>query len=150
MCIQAPMADAMATGMRDFTLNSKRRSSITRNTAEIGVPNVADMPAAAPLANRILLSEPVTLINWPIREPNDPPVWMIGPSAPKGCPEPIVKAADRALRTPTFASILLLPSRTDSMASGMPCQIILVEPYLIISPATRPPNAGTRITSNPR
>ncbi len=74
MCIHTPMADAIATGIRDFTLNSKSSSSITRKTAEIGVPNVAAIPAAAPHDKRILLSDPVTLMSWPIREPNEPPV----------------------------------------------------------------------------
>ena len=68
------MADAIAIGIKDFTRNSNSSSSMTRNTAEIGVPNVAAIPAAAPHDNRILLSEPVTLISWPIREPKAPPV----------------------------------------------------------------------------
>ncbi|MDG7006822.1 MAG: hypothetical protein JRN06_01105 [Nitrososphaerota archaeon] len=84
MCIQAPMADAMATGTKDLTLNSNNRSSIARRTAAMGVPKVAAIPAAAPEAKRIFLSAPVMLTACPMKEPKAPPVWIMGPSAPKG------------------------------------------------------------------
>ncbi len=101
-CINAPTAEAIPTGTNDFTLNSNKISSTTSSTAEIGVPNVAAMPAAAPDASSNLLSDPVTLTSCPINDPKAPPVWMIGPSAPNGCPEPIVNEAESAFNIPTF------------------------------------------------
>jgi hypothetical protein len=44
------------------------------------------MPAAAPAASRILRSEAETGMTCPSSEPIDPPVTMIGPSAPNGPP----------------------------------------------------------------
>jgi len=63
MCIQPPIADAIAIGTRDLTLNSNVKSSIARNMPEIGVPKAAARPAPAPVATRILLSVDVTLIS---------------------------------------------------------------------------------------
>ncbi|MDG7006821.1 MAG: hypothetical protein JRN06_01100 [Nitrososphaerota archaeon] len=60
----------------------------------------------------------------------------------------MVTAAETAFKTPTLGSILLRLRRTDSIVSGMPCPIILGEPYLIRSPAMRPPEAGRTMTSN--
>ena len=46
-------------------------------------------------------------------EPKEPPVMMIGPSAPKGPPEPIDMAADSGFSTATFGSTLLPASLAD-------------------------------------
>ncbi len=67
---------------------------MTRTTAANGVPNVAAMPAAAPLANNTLRSDGETENSCPSKEPNAPPVTMIGPSAPNGPPAPMAIAAD--------------------------------------------------------
>jgi len=48
-----------------------------------------------------------------------------------------------------LGSILLLLSRTDSMVSGIPWPMILVEPNLMRRPAIRPPMAGRTMTSAP-
>ena len=52
------------------------------------------MPAAAPDASRILRSDGDTGSAWPTSDPREPPVTMIGPSAPKGAPVPIAIAAE--------------------------------------------------------
>src|SRR5271168_4139624 len=54
-----------------------------------GVANVADMPAAAPATRSVFRSASVTCSHWAIKDPTAPPVIMIGPSAPKGPPDPI-------------------------------------------------------------
>jgi hypothetical protein len=61
-------------------------------------------------------------------EPTDPPVMMIGPSAPNGPPEPIEMADDRGFKTATFGDIRLPPIRIASNASGMPCPRIRSDP----------------------
>jgi hypothetical protein len=53
-------------------------------------------------------------------EPNAPPVMMMGPSAPKGPPDPIEIADEIGLRMATRGSMRLPLSRIDSMASGIP------------------------------
>ena len=57
------MADAIAIGTRDLTLNSNVKSSIASKIPEIGVPKAAANPAPAPIATRLLRSDAVTLIN---------------------------------------------------------------------------------------
>ena len=53
-------------------------------------------------------------------EPSAPPVMMIGPSAPKGPPEPIETADDKGFKTATFGCMRLWPIRIASIASGIP------------------------------
>ena len=91
--------DATTSGTKARCENSKSSSSIASTTAASGAPNVADMPAAAPHASRILRSDGVTRISWPMSDPSAPPVTMIGPSAPNGPPVPIAIAADSGLAT---------------------------------------------------
>ena len=67
---------------------------MARITPAIGVLKVADIPAAAPHASNTLRSAAVVEINWPTSEPNAPPVWITGPSAPNGPPVPIAIAAE--------------------------------------------------------
>ena len=45
---------------------------------------------------------------------------MIGPSAPKGPPEPMEMATEIGLRSSTGGEMRLPPSRMFSIASGMP------------------------------
>ena len=59
------------------------------------------MPAAAPQANSTLRSTAVVRISCPTIEPNAPPVWMIGPSAPNGPPVPMAAAVAIGLKTAT-------------------------------------------------
>lgn len=68
------------------------------STAETGLPNVADMPAAAPAASKVLRLSADVFVICPSNEPKAPPVAIIGPSAPKGPPVPIASAAESGLR----------------------------------------------------
>ena len=94
----APVIQANATGIIDLGENSKSNNSIAKNIAAIGLPKIAAIPAVAPAANKIFLSLGEIFNNWPKVEPKAPPVAMIGPSAPKGPPEPIDIAEDIGLR----------------------------------------------------
>ena len=78
------------------------------------------MPAAAPAARRILRSDGVTGITWPSSDPIDPPVTMMGPSAPNGAPVPIAMAAEIGLAMAVRGEMRLCLVSTASMASGMP------------------------------
>ena len=65
--IPAAMLDDTTRGTKAREENSKRSSSIARITAASGAPNVADMPAAAPHASRILRSDGDVGTTCPIR-----------------------------------------------------------------------------------
>ena len=99
----------------------EQQSSTARITAASGEPKVADMPAAAPQASRILRSAGDTRTTWPSSEPIAPPVTMIGPSAPNGAAVPMATAADTGLATAVRGAIRLCFVSTASIASGMPC-----------------------------
>ena len=75
---------------------------------------------------------------------------MIGPSAPNGPPVPIAMAAEIGFNNATLGSIRLRLTSTASIASGIPCPLILELPYLAITPTTSPPATGTRMTHHPR
>jgi len=104
--------------LRGFHSNSS--SSTASITDATGAAKVADMPAAAPATSRVFRSALVRWKNCAISDPIAPPVMMIGPSAPKGPPEPIEIADDSGLSTATFGSTRLPLIRIASMASGMP------------------------------
>jgi hypothetical protein len=148
---RAPAAAAAAsdTGMIDRGRNSNSSSSTARRTAETGLPNVAAIPAAAPAARSVLRSAAVVLSTCPISDPSAPPVAMIGPSAPKGPPVPIAIAADTGLRNVIRAGIRLWLSSTCSIASGIPCPRMALDPYRAISPTISPPSTGTSTTKGP-
>jgi len=109
MRIAVAAAEASATGMMERARYSKSSSSTARSTADIGLPKVAVMPAAAPAASSVFLSSAVMLKTWPTTEPSAPPVAMIGPSAPNGPPVPIAIAAEMGLRNITRGEMRLLP-----------------------------------------
>ena len=140
---------AITRGINERPRNSKSNNSIARITPAIGVLNVAAIPAPAPQASSTLRSAAVVDTNCPTSDPNAPPVWMIGPSAPKGPPVPIAMAAESGFRIATFASMRLREVSTASIASGMPCPLILSEPYFAMSPTIRPPITGITITQGP-
>src|SRR5439155_7932509 len=71
---------------------------------------------------------------------------MIGPSAPNGPPVPIAIAAEIGFKIATLGSMRLRLISTASMASGMPCPLILAVPYLAMKPTITPPITGIRIT----
>ena len=128
--------------------NSNSRSSIASTTAAKGVPNVAAMPAAAPHASRIFRSLAETWITWPTSEPIAPPVTMIGPSAPNGPPVPIATAADSGLATAVLGATRLRRVRIASIASGMPCPL-MIGAHRAISVTTAPPAIAVSTTSGP-
>ncbi len=49
----------------------------------------------------------------------------------------------------TFAEILLLSVTTASMASGIPCPLILGVPYFAMTPTIKPPRTGMTMTIQP-
>ncbi len=61
-------------------------------------------------------------------EPIAPPVMIMGPSAPKGPPEPIEIAAEIGFKMASRGWTLLPLMRIDSRASGIPCPRIRSEP----------------------
>jgi hypothetical protein len=78
------------------------------------------MPPAAPATNNVLRSALVKWNNWATIEPTAPPVMMIGPSAPKGPPEPMEMAEEIGFSNAILGSIRLPFSKMDSIASGIP------------------------------
>src|SRR5215831_2937522 len=98
---------ARATGIKLRGFHSKSSSSTASKTAATGDANVADMPAAAPATSRVFRSLLVRRKNCAISEPKAPPVIIMGPSAPKGPPEPIEMAADSGFKKATRGSTRL-------------------------------------------
>ena len=119
---------AKATGTSERGRHSKSSNSTASNTAAKGAAKVADMPAAAPATSSVVRSASVSLTHCASSDPKAPPVMMIGPSAPKGPPDPMAMAAEIGLSTATRGSTRAPFSRMASMASGMPWPRILSEP----------------------
>ena len=119
-------------------------------TAASGLPKMAAMPEQAPAARIIFRSAEEICMSWPVREPNAPPVAMMGPSAPKGPPVPIEIAADRGFRNVMAGGIRLSSMIIFSMASGIPCPVMDREPNRAISPTRKLPAIGIKITDHPR
>ena len=69
---------------------------------------------------------------------------IMGPSAPKGPPEPMEMAEESGLRIATFGSMRLPLSRIDSIAYGMPWPRMRSEPYFAMTPMMRAPAIGTK------
>ena len=119
---------ATETGMKLRGFHSNSSSSTASNTAAVGVPKIAVMPATAPATSSVLRSAALRSKNCAKSEPSAPPVMMIGPSAPNGPPVPIAIAEDSGFRIATFGDIRLWPIRMVSIASGMPWPRIAFEP----------------------
>ena len=98
--MRKPSAVAAARPMRTIErgLNSKANSSTPNRVAATGVPNTALMPAAAPATSSARRWAAVRWKSWPTMEPTAPPVKMIGPSAPKGPPVPMLMALEIGFR----------------------------------------------------
>src|SRR5207247_6917396 len=92
--ITAAVALARATGIKLRGFHSNRSNSAPTIAAAMGEANVADIPPAAPATRSVFRSVLEKWKNWAAIEPKAPPVMMIGPSAPKGPPEPIDIAED--------------------------------------------------------
>ena len=76
--------------------------------------------------------------------------WMIGPSAPKGPPVPMAKAVAIGFKTPTRIRTRLFPSRTASIASGIPWPFRVGSQKWTRMPTSSPPTGGMRMTQVPR
>lgn len=148
--VKPAIAQARATGSKLRGRSSNRSSSTASNTAAIGVPKTAVIPATAPATSNVFRSPALTCTCCAMSEPMAPPVMIIGPSAPKGPPLPIAIADDNGFNTATFAVILLFLKTIASMASGIPWPRIASEPKRAISPMIKPPIIGTGMTHNPR
>ena len=144
------VALAMATGMKLRGFHSKRSSSMARRTAAMGEAKVADIPAAAPATRRLFLSAAVRRKHWAMIDPKAPPVMMMGPSEPKGPPEPIEMAADTGLRIATLGSTRLPRIKIASRASGMPCPRMRSDPKRARTPMISAPRTGTATIHRPR
>lgn len=110
---------------------------------------MAAIPPAAPATSSVFRSAAERWNAWANRDPNAPPVMMMGPSAPNGPPLPIETAEDSGLSSATLALIRLRPIRIASMASGIPWPRIFSDPKRAIRPTTSPPAIGTRIAHQP-
>src|SRR5690606_10423840 len=144
-CTPAASDVATTSGTKARVENSNSSSSIAMTTAASGAPKVAAMPAAAPLASRILRSDGDTSTSCPSSDPSAPPVTMMGPSAPKGPPVPMAIAADSGLATAVRGSTRLDRRRTASIASGMPWPL-MIGAQRAMTPTSRPPITGTITT----
>src|SRR5580700_4753513 len=98
----AATALANATGIRLRGFHSNKSSSTASKTDATGAAKVADIPAAAPATNSVLRSVLVKWNNCAIIDPIAPPVIMMGPSAPKGPPDPIEIADEMGFNNATF------------------------------------------------
>ncbi len=141
---------ASVTGISERGRYSNSSNSIASRTAATGLPNVAAIPAAAPAANSVFRSATVMRMNCPNTDPKAPPVAMIGPSAPKGPPVPIEMAEETGFKNVTRAGIRLSLVRICSIASGMPCPRIAVEPYRAIIPIMSAPMMGMGTDHQPK
>ena len=103
MKVAVPVASA--TGRKVRPLISGIISSIANITPPIGVLKVAAIPAPAPAATRVIRCQAAILITWPTVEPNEAPIWMIGPSRPTAAPLPIESAEASDLTAATTGRI---------------------------------------------
>ena len=74
---------------------------------------------------------------------------MIGPSAPKGPPVPMLMALEIGFKMAKRGCTLLPLIKIRSMASGMPCPRICSEPNRAIRPTIRPPPMGMMMAMAP-
>ena len=74
---------------------------------------------------------------------------MMGPSAPKGPPVPMLTTLETGFSRASRGATRLPFARMFSMASGMPWPRICSEPYRAIRPMTTPPATGIRTASRP-
>ena len=142
-----PTAAAMGTNERGR--HSKTRISTPKSTAASGVPNTAAIPPDAPATSSVRRSRAVRSRNCAKTEPTAPPVRMIGPSAPKGPPEPMLIALESGFRKTSRGSTLLPLIRIVSIASGMPWPRIRSEPKRAMRPTMSPPTTGITTVQAP-
>ena len=74
----------------------------------MGVLKVAAIPAPAPAAINVIRCHGGMRMSCPIVDPNDEPIWMIGPSRPIDPPLPMESAEASALMSATTGRIMPL------------------------------------------
>ena len=114
----------------------------------MGVAKTPAIPAAAPVASRMRRSAADTGSSWPRSEPVQPPVTMIGPSAPKGPPVPMATAAETGLARRTRGRMRLSRSTIASSDSGMPWPLMTGD-HRASSATTSAPPTATPIREGP-
>ena len=145
----AAVAAAAAAGTIDRGLHSNSSSSTASRVAATGVPNTPVMPPAAPATSSVLRSVDERRTSWATSEPSAPPVRMIGPSAPKGPPLPMLITLETGLSTARRGLTRLPRTRMFSIASGMPWPRIASDPKRAMNPTTRPPATGISTLAGP-
>jgi len=96
---------AMATGTSVRALTSWSTISIAKRTPPTGVLNVAAMPPPAPAAMRVIRCQVGTRSSCPSVDPNEEPIWMMGPSRPTAPPLPMESAEASDLMAATIGRI---------------------------------------------
>ena len=79
------------------------------------------MPPAAPHARKLMIRRGGILNHCPRLDPNEAPIWTIGPSEPADPPVPMVSADAMDLTTATIGRIRPPLVRTAFITSGTPC-----------------------------
>ena len=92
----ATIADSITVNSAS-TENSRRISSIPKNTPVTGALNVAAIPPPAPQATRIRIRFSGIRTRWPRLEASADPICTIGPSRPTDPPVPMHNAEATAL-----------------------------------------------------
>ena len=104
MKVAVPVASA--TGRKVRVLTSGIINSMANITPPMGVLKVAAMPAPAPAATSVIRCQGSMRMIWPIVEPSEAPIWMIGPSRPTAAPVPIARAEANDFTIATTGRIL--------------------------------------------
>ena len=116
----ATIADSITVNSAS-TENSRRISSIPKNTPVTGALNVAAIPPPAPHATRIRIRSSGIRTRWPRPEASADPICTIGPSRPTDPPVPMHNADATALTALTWGRIRPPWSATAIITSGTPC-----------------------------
>ncbi len=99
--IEVAVAVATTTGRKVRFDTSGSNSSTANITPPSGVLKVAAMPAPAPADSSVIFCQRTSDSLRASVEPNEAPIWMIGPSRPTEAPEPIeiAEASDFTMAT---------------------------------------------------
>ena len=138
---------AITIGLNCATAKSPTITSAAKIAPAIGALKVAARPAAAPQPTSVRSWRPGTRSACPIAEPSTAPICTIGPSCPAEPPEPSV-TADAVIFTAAVRRRITPPrSATASITSGIPWPRASGAKRRITRPATRPPSAGRKTST---
>ena len=129
-------------GERLETCRSPSTTSMEKRAPAMGALNVAATPAAAPQATKERSRRAETCSSWPTADPMAEPMWTMGPSRPAEPPEPMVRAAARALVRITLKRMTPVWRPTASITSGMPDPFTSGASRQTMSPTKAPPMGG--------